>query len=99
METRMAILQRRCEAEEWSAAVSQEVLYFLAGSIPSNVRALEGALNRLVAYSSVMGAPISIDLAQGVLGEYLIEKPGFGGASAVARKGITAEEIVGAVSE
>jgi chromosomal replication initiator protein len=93
LETRMAILQRRADAEDWH--VSREVVYYIANAIRSNVRALEGALTKLVACSSVMKCPISIELAQNVLGDYLIERPGAGRMA----KGMTFETILAAVAD
>jgi chromosomal replication initiator protein len=71
-EIREAILLQRCEAEGWT--VPRQVIEFIAGAVQSNVRALEGALNRLVAYSSVMGCEQSIEVARDVLGDYLLDK-------------------------
>ncbi|MEP6755613.1 MAG: chromosomal replication initiator protein DnaA [Chthonomonadales bacterium] len=72
-EIREAILLQRCEQEQWD--VPRHVIEYIASAIQSNVRALEGALNRLVAYASVMNCPHSIELAQDILGDYFIEKP------------------------
>jgi chromosomal replication initiator protein len=93
LEVRMAILQKRCEIEGWDGP--EDVVYFIASAIQSNVRALEGALNRLVAYSSVMGLQQNVELAQSILGEYFIEKPLPGGA----HKGIALETIQVATAE
>jgi chromosomal replication initiator protein len=93
LETRMAILQRRAIGEKWD--LSAEVVYYIANAIRSNIRALEGALTKLVAYASVMGLPICIDLAQSVLGEYLIERP----VPSMMRKGISFDMILSAVAE
>ena len=60
-ETRVAILKKKAELEHME--LDNEVLAYIAGQIPSNIRELEGALTRLVAYASVMKSPISIDLA------------------------------------
>jgi len=92
LETRMAILQRRADGEDWQ--VSREVVYYIANAIRSNVRALEGALTKLVACSSVMKCPISIELAQNVLGDYLIERPSMGRMA----KGMSFETILAAVA-
>lgn len=93
LEVRMAILQRKCEDEGWQ--VPEEVVYFIASAIQSNVRALEGALNRLVAYASVMGLTQNVELAQSILGEYFIEKPLPGDCT----KGIAIETIQIAAAE
>lgn len=93
LETRVAILERRCAQKTWD--VPKDVVFYIASAIQSNIRALEGALTRLVAYASIMGAPISIDLAQSVLGEYFIEKP----TPSRMQKGISVETILRAVAE
>ena len=93
LETRMAIIDRRCAAEGWS--VSQEVVYVIASGIQGNIRSLEGALTKLVAYASIMRCPLTVDLAQEVLGEYIIERP----AAGKSRKGVTMETILAAVAE
>lgn len=93
LETRMAILSTRCAMEGWQ--VPDEVIYFVAASICSNIRALEGALTRLIAYSSIMRAPISVDVAQSVLADYLIEKP----VPGRTRKGVSMETILAAVAQ
>jgi chromosomal replication initiator protein DnaA len=64
-QTRLTILRQRGEAA--GAVVPEEVLDLLAKSIPSNVRELEGALKKLLAYSSLVGHDITIDLAQEIL--------------------------------
>ena len=64
-ETRVAILRKK--AEEDRLAIPDEVFHMVADAIKSNIRVLEGSLVRLVAYSSVQGAPITPDLAREVL--------------------------------
>jgi chromosomal replication initiator protein DnaA len=63
--TRLTILRQRVEAT--GVSVSEDVLELLAKSIQSNVRELEGALKKLLAYSSLVGHEISAELAQEVL--------------------------------
>ncbi|MGH7827242.1 MAG: chromosomal replication initiator protein DnaA [Candidatus Binatia bacterium] len=65
METRVAILQKKAEAEE--VQLPHEVAIFLASNIDSNVRELEGSLTRLGAFSSLTKAVITIELAKEVL--------------------------------
>lgn len=65
LETKMAILDKKAEAE--GAELPEEVRIFIATKTKSNVRELEGALVKLIAYSSVTGAPISLQMAQQVL--------------------------------
>lgn len=67
VETRLAILQAK--AETLGVEIPAEVLTLLAGTIASNVRELEGALNRLVAASQLLGMPIDADFARGQLAD------------------------------
>lgn len=64
-ETRIAILGKKCENE--SVSVPKEVLFFLADKIKSNIRELEGALIRVVAYTKLTANDLSVDLAKEVL--------------------------------
>jgi chromosomal replication initiator protein len=68
-ETRMAIL--RAKAEGCGVRVPDEVLAYIARKIPSNIRELEGALNRVVAYSSFVHAPMNVEAAQAALNSIL----------------------------
>lgn len=64
-ETKVAILMKKAEAQ--GAAIPIEVVSFLAQKIRTNIRELEGCLNRLVAYASLTGVEISVGMAQQVL--------------------------------
>jgi chromosomal replication initiator protein len=68
-ELRLGILQSK--AERMGALIPPKVLEFLAHKITSNVRELEGALNRIVAHSNLVGRPITIESAQEVLHDLL----------------------------
>lgn len=68
-ELRLGILQSK--AEQMQVDVPVKVLEFLAHRISSNVRELEGALNRLVAYANLVGRPITLENAQDVLHDLL----------------------------
>jgi chromosomal replication initiator protein len=72
LETRIAILRRKVEAER--LLVPDEVLSFIAERIASNIRELEGALIRIVAFSSLTRAPIDLDLASAVLKDIFPER-------------------------
>jgi chromosomal replication initiator protein len=65
LETRIAIL--RAKAESDGVELPDEVLSYIADSITSNVRELEGALVRLLAFSSLKRKELSLSLAQEVL--------------------------------
>jgi chromosomal replication initiator protein len=65
LETKIAILQKKADAEK--VRLSDDVAEFIARAIKSNVRELEGALTRLVAYSSLTGAEINLATAQQAL--------------------------------
>lgn len=61
LETRVAILQRRTQAE--NADIPEEVLHYVARMANSNIRVLEGALISVLAAASLMSAPITLALA------------------------------------
>ncbi|MEO5918102.1 MAG: chromosomal replication initiator protein DnaA, partial [Candidatus Limnocylindrales bacterium] len=88
LETRIAIL--RAKAEEGGVPITSDVIEFIARKVVSNIRELEGALNRIVAYASMGAMPISIELAQAVLSNVLYNPK---------KRQITPERIVKAVSE
>ncbi len=68
-ELRLGILQSK--AEKLGAPMPPKVLEFLAHKIVANVRELEGALNRIVAHSTLVGRPIGLESAQEVLHDLL----------------------------
>ncbi|MGE5538375.1 MAG: chromosomal replication initiator protein DnaA [Gemmatimonas sp.] len=68
-ELRLSILQAK--AERLNATVMPKVLEFLAHKITSNVRELEGALNRVVAHAQLVGREISLETTQEVLHDLL----------------------------
>ena len=65
LETKVAILKRKAEAE--AVPLPDNVAMYIAGRIKSNIRELEGSLIRLIAYASLTGREISLELAQEVL--------------------------------
>ncbi len=68
-ELRLGILQSK--AESLHAVVPKDVLEFLAFKIASNVRELEGALNRIIAHSTLVGREINLEMTQDVLRDLL----------------------------
>lgn len=87
LETKMAILDKKAETEGLN--LPEDVSIFIATKTKSNVRELEGALVKLMAYSGVTGEPVSINMAQRVL-NYLTQ--------ATDRR-ITIEAVIKAVAE
>jgi chromosomal replication initiator protein len=65
IETKVAILKRKAEAE--AVPLPDSVAMYIAGRIKSNIRELEGSLIRLIAYASLTGRELSLDLAHEVL--------------------------------
>jgi chromosomal replication initiator protein len=66
LETRIAILRKKVKMDAIHVPDTQ-VLTFIAGRISTNIRELEGALTRVVAFSSLTGRPMTVELAQEVL--------------------------------
>ena len=69
LETSVAILMSKAEAEK--VVLPEEVAFFIAKRIRSNVRELEGALRRVIANSTFTGRPISLDFAKEALRDLL----------------------------
>ncbi len=65
LETRMAILRRKVEAE--NIIINEDVISFIADSVTTNIRELEGALIRLLAYASLRGDELNLEMAERVL--------------------------------
>ncbi len=72
IETKQAILKMK--AEQNSINLPEDVALFLANSVCSNVRELEGYLIRIGAYASLTSTPLNLDMAREVLKDILIEK-------------------------
>jgi chromosomal replication initiator protein len=66
LETRIAILRKKVKNDQIEIA-DPELLTFVASRVSTNIRELEGALTRVVAFSSLTGRPLTPDLAQDVL--------------------------------
>ena len=62
LETKVAILQKKAELEQ--TVLPMDVALFIAGNVRTNVRELEGALTRLIAWCSMHGVEITLPTAQ-----------------------------------
>lgn len=71
-ETRTAILEKK--AESLSISIPKEVSQFIAKSVKSNIRELEGALTRVIAYSNLTGVNLSVELAENALKDIIQDK-------------------------
>ena len=71
LETRIAILRKKAIAD--SLEVDDEVLTFIASKVSTNIRELEGALVRILAYASLYGRSVSVELAEEVLKDILTD--------------------------
>ena len=81
LETRIAILQQK--AEQDGIELPLDIIEYVATNITSNIRELEGALIKLLAFSSLRGVDINFDLAKMVLKDVLVSK----------RRDVSIEEI------
>jgi chromosomal replication initiator protein len=91
-ELRLGILQSKAEAAmavNPGLVIESKVLEFLAHRIPSNVRVLEGALTRLVAYATLVGRPINLDACNESLADLIRQHD----------KKLTIDEIMKKVAE
>lgn len=87
IETKIAIIQKRMDADR--LRLPEEVVYYLASKIKSNVRDLEGCIIRLGASSSLSGKAIDLDTAKSVLKDIIKDD----------ERPLTVEDIIKAVAE
>lgn len=87
LETRVAILEAKCLQR--SLHLPREVLQYVATHVTSNIRELEGALNRVIAFSELAGTPITLEGIKDVL-RSLFEQP--------KRRAVRYEKVMEAVS-
>ena len=72
-ETRFAILQQKLQGTH--AEIPADVLDYIASNVDTNIRELEGALNRVTAFSQLGNSSINMDIAKNILGDYKSETP------------------------
>jgi chromosomal replication initiator protein len=88
LETRIAILQNK--ANEKKANLGEEIINFIAKNIQNNIRELEGALNRIMAYAELNNSQPTLDDVKRVLGEP---------SGADRQKNITTKEILKKIAD
>jgi chromosomal replication initiator protein len=97
LETRLAIL--RSKAERTGRQISDEILESIAQRVQSNIRELEGALNRIIAYADLSGASLTPNLVEVALADLMPSRADIEPAHVVdlvARKfGLTSEKLLG----
>lgn len=71
-ETRVAILQNKALSK--GVRIDEEILYYIADNIKTNIRELEGALLRIISYSQISNVDITMDLAKRELRSFLDEE-------------------------
>ncbi len=69
LEMKVAIIRKKAAVEK--VEIPNDVALFIAGTVKSNIRELEGRLNRVLAFSSLTGKPVSVELARETLREIL----------------------------
>jgi chromosomal replication initiator protein len=94
-ETRVAILRRKVEEDRLDIHDADEVLTFIARNRTSSVREIEGAMIKLLAYSSLTRRPIDLSLAHEALGTGLAGSEGSGGQAG----GLTPQKVRDRVAE
>src|SRR3989339_1420035 len=88
IETRVAILEAKCKEKNYS--LGPEILYYISNNISSNIRELEGALNRLIAYHEFNNSTPTIDSTKNVLSSLITN---------IQSKSITCKDILESVSK
>ncbi|MEA2842518.1 MAG: chromosomal replication initiator protein [Actinomycetota bacterium] len=88
LETRLAILRKKAAGEPSKAP--DDVLTYIATHITTNIRELEGALNRVIAFSNLNGVPLDLQMAEDVLGDLITAK---------APRQITAKVVIDATAD
>ena len=70
-ELKLAILRKKIVGEGINTEIPEQVIEYMASNIGTDIRQLEGSVNRLVAYSTMMGREINLDLAVEALKDYI----------------------------
>jgi len=87
LETRSAILKKKALSD--SIDIPDQVIEYIAGKITTNIRELEGALIRIVAYASLSNTPVTLELTESALQDIIFAR----------KKNITVDTIINATAE
>ena len=96
-ETRIAILQKKAEYEQ--VQIPREAIEYIAASYTSNIRELEGALIRAIAYTSISGLPMTVENLMAVLNppaDKIEASPGAVIAAVSEQFGVSVDDLKGA---
>lgn len=85
-ETKLAILQKKCQEKNYS--LEEEILIFVANKIQNNIRELEGALNKIIAFNEFNNSTPSIETTKNILNDILTDSQ---------KKPLTPKDIIEAV--
>lgn len=88
LETRMAILHARCKEKQYP--LSQEIVSFVASAVESNIRELEGALNRIIAFHQFKNITPSRDSVKDIISSFITE---------LDKKKVSPKELINIASE
>lgn len=88
VETRVAILEAKCKEKNYS--LEAEILYYIANNIQNNIRELEGALNRLIAFHEFNNTKPTIDSSKSILSGII---------TSTKSKSVTCKNIIESVSK
>lgn len=89
LETRLAILETKCQERGYQ--LDREITTYLATTIQNNVRELEGALNRIIAYQQLNNRPPSLDSVKELLGGLQITAQG--------QKNLTPKRLIAVIAQ
>lgn len=87
IETRLAILESKCKEKNYF--LDREVMYYISNNIQNNVRELEGALNRIIAYHEFNNSKPTVDSTKSILSSII---------SIYQTKSVTIKDVIEAVS-
>ena len=87
-ETRVAILKKKIELEG-APHIPDEVIFYIAANVSSNIRELEGSLTKIIAYSKLTSSDITLEFAEGVLKDLFTD----------SQREITPDSIIKIVAE